>query len=219
MQTTAVDLITVSREYGAGGSDFARALGAALDWPVLDKDLPARVAARLHVQCGAIEERVEQAPGVLARFASVLLASAESPGEVSGSDMVHLDAIARAAHAELEDAAANPPAIIVGFGAQMIFQQRPHTLHVRLTGTPESRVERLVARDGVTADEAAASIRRMDAKRHAYVQRYYHRDWADPLLFEIQFNTGRLSIEQAVACVASIVAIRAGVRSQRVLSV
>jgi cytidylate kinase len=209
MQTTAVDLVTVSREYGAGGSDFALALGAALGWPVLDKDLVERVAARLHCRCGAVQQRDEQTPGLFARITSTLLISPpESPMQLETNDLLMPDSIAQAAHAEIVEAATHPPIVIVGHGAQMIFQQRPGTMHVRLIGTPESRVERLLARDGGTPEEVAANARRINSQRQAYVQRYYHQYWGDPLLFDIQFNTARVTIEDAVTCVASIVAAR-----------
>jgi CMP/dCMP kinase len=210
MRTSAVDIVTVSREYGAGGSDFALGLGAALGWPVLDKNLVDRVAARLHMQCGAVQQRDEQAPGLFSRIASTLLISPpESPMQVETNDLVMPDSIAQAAHAEIVAAAAHPPIIIVGHGAQMIFQQRPGTMHVRLIGTPESRIERLRARDGGTPEQVAAEARRINSQRQAYVQRYYHQYWADPLLFDVQFNTARVTIEEAVACVASIVIARA----------
>ena len=219
MQTTAVDLVTVSREYGAGGSDFALALGAALGWPVLDKDIVDRVAARLHLQCGAVKQRDEQTPGLFARITSTLLISPpESPMQLETSDLLMPDSIAQAAHAEIVEAAAHPPIVIVGHGAQMIFQRRPGTIHVRLIGTPESRIERILARDGGTAEQAAADARRINSQRQAYVQRYYHQYWGDPLLFDIQFNTARVTIEDAVTCVASIVTARGHASPAHVLS-
>jgi cytidylate kinase-like protein len=219
MQTTAVDLVTVSREYGAGGSEFALALGTALGWPVLDKNLPERVAARLRVKCGAVERCDEQPPGLLGRIASTLLISPRDVSEhIETSDMLLPDSVARAAHAEIVEAAAHPPAVIVGHAAQMIFQRRPGTMHVRLIGTEESCVKRVVERDGGTAGEAAANARRINGQRQAYVQRYYHRYWADPTLFQIQFNTARVTIAQAVECVASIIAARVHGSSVHALS-
>lgn len=219
MQTSAVDLVTVSREHGAGGSDFALALGEALGWPVLDRNLPERVAARLRVKCGAVEQCDEQTPGWFGRIASTLLVSpAEAPTQVDTNHLLMPDAVARAAHAEIVDTASRPPAVIVGHGAQMIFQRRPGTMHVRLVATPEARVERLVRRDGGTPEEAAANVRRINGQRQAYVQRYYHQHWADPLLFDMQFNTARVTIEQAVACVASIVTARMDMSRAHALS-
>ena len=219
MQTATVDLVTVSREYGAGGSDFAVALGARLDWRVLDRELVKRVAERLHLQAGTVQQRDEQAPGWLARIASTLLVSPpESPVQVETNDLLMPDSIAQAAHAEIIAAAAHPPMIIVGHGAQIIFQKRPGTIHVRLIGTEESRIARVMARDRTTREVAAANERRINGQRQAYVQRYYHHYWADPLLFDIQFNTARLAIEDAVSFVASMVADRAAMQPAHVLN-
>lgn len=209
MQHAPVDLVTVSREYGAGGSEFARLLGARLGWYVLDQDLIGRVAERLHLQTGIVQQRDEQAPGWFARIAAtLLLAPPDAPMLLETSGILTPDAIADAAHAAIVDAANTPPLVIVGHGAQYIFRDRPGTLQVRLTGSVVSRVPRIVARDGGTAEEAAAQARRMDGQRQAYVQRYYHDNWADPLLFDAQFNTGRVTMEEAVSAAASIIAAR-----------
>jgi cytidylate kinase len=69
-------------------------------------------------------------------------------------------------------------------------------------------VARLVAREGVTPDQAAENARRINGQRQAYVQRYYHHYWADPLLFDVQFNTAHVTIEDAVSCVASLILAR-----------
>jgi len=71
-----------------------------------------------------------------------------------------------------------------------------------------SRVPRIIARDGGSEHEAAMHARRMDSQRQAYVQRYYHHSWADPLLFDAQFNTGRVTIAEAVSSIAAIIAAR-----------
>jgi cytidylate kinase-like protein len=213
MQHGPVDLVTVSREYGAGGSEFAALLGARLGWYVFDKDLIARVAERVHLQSGIVEKRDEQPPGWFDRItATLLIAPPESPMALETQGLLTPDSIAEAAHAAIVEAAQSPPLIIVGHGAQYIFRERPGTLQVRLTGTVESRVPRIMARDQVSRDEAADRARRMDHKRQAYVQRYYRHFWADPLLFDVQFNTGRVSMEEAVATAASIVTTRAATR-------
>src|SRR5258708_34049353 len=71
METTSIRLITVSREFGAGGSDLAHELGARLKWPVLDHDIVHRVAKRLRLDDGSVEPFDEHPPSLLARIATV----------------------------------------------------------------------------------------------------------------------------------------------------
>lgn len=205
-----VDMVTVSREYGAGGSDFARALGGRMAWRVLDHEIIDLVAERLHVQAGFVERCDEQPPGWFDRIASTLLISSpESPMQIDPASVLTRDSIAEAAHAAMLESAESPPVIIVGHGAQYMFRDRPGTIQVRLTGSIESRVARIVARTQVTEQEAAANARRIDSERRAYVQRYFHHAWTDTLLFDAQFNTGRVTVDEAVNVVAALIESRA----------
>jgi hypothetical protein len=52
----------------------------------------------------------------------------------------------------------------------------------------------------------------MDQARAGYVRRHHETDWRDPLLYDMQFNTGRVSIEEAARMVVQAVHARAGVR-------
>ncbi len=205
MNSTRPELLTVSREFGAGGSDVARLLGARLNWPVLDDDVACRCAKRLNMDTAAVERLREHAPTLLARLtAALLIAPPEAPG-IDFSNMLRIDAIAEAALESITEAAQSLPLIVVGFGSQCIFAQRPNALHVRLVAPLESRVARLRSRFGWDAATAAAKAREMDDIRRRYVQRYFHRNVLDPLLYDVQINTGKTSIEDAAALLEQLV--------------
>ena len=205
MQNQKIDLVTVSREFGAGGSDFARELGDHLGWPVLDQDIIRRVAERLQLKVGTVERLDEHPPSWLARVTSALLiAPPELPVGIDTAHMLHMDSVAETAQNVLVEAAENPPLIIVGHSGQNIFATRPGTLHVRLVAPLESRVERLRARFGWDHDTAAERARHIDADRAAYAQRYYHREWGDPLLYHVVIDTGRVSIAEAVKMIEAM---------------
>jgi len=210
MDTHEIRLITVSREFGAGGSELAAALAARLAWPVLDHDLVHRVAERLRLDEGTVEHLDEHPPSVLARIASVLIIpQPDLLGVAPLSDFPTPDAIAKASHAVIEERAKSPPLIVVGHGAQCIFADRADTLHVRVIASMRHRLARVANRLRVDPALAGALLRRADADRQAYVQRYFRRDLRDDLLYDLRINTGRLSIEESVAIVAGLVAGRA----------
>jgi len=205
VQNQPIDLITVSREFGAGGSDFAVELGNRLGWPVLDQDIIRRVAQRLKLQVKAVERLDEHPPNWLARVTSALLiAPPEMPVGIDTPHMLHMDSVAEAAQSVIVEAAQNPPLIIVGHSGQNIFATRRGALHVRLVAPLESRVERLRARFGWDHDTAVDRARHIDADRAAYAQRYYHREWGDPLLYHVVIDTGRVSIAEAVKMIEAM---------------
>lgn len=205
MQSAHVDLITVSREFGAGGSDLARMLGERLGWSVLDHELVFRCAKRLNIDTAAVERMHECSPSLLARLsAALLVAPPEAPG-IDTSHLLRIDSIAEAAHESIREAAEHPPLIVVGHGTQCMFAGRRDALHVRLFAPLDVRMTRLRDRHGWNAAVAAAKAKQMDEDRRRYVQRYFHHDLRDPLLYDVQFNTGRMSVEEAVSVVEQMV--------------
>jgi cytidylate kinase len=205
MKSAHIEIVTVSREFGAGGSDVARRLGERLAWPVLDDEVACRCAARLQMDTAAVTRLREHSPTLLARLtAALLVAPPEAPG-IDTSHLMRIDAIAEAAFESITEAAQNLPLIFVGFGTQCIFADRRDALLVRLVAPLETRVARLRARFGWDAATAADKARRMDEDRRRYVQRYFHRDVLDPLLYDVQINTGRTSIDEAAALVEQLV--------------
>ena len=204
MQSAQIELITVSREFGALGSDLARKLGERLGWPVLDDEVTCRCAQRLNLETSAVERMREHSPTLLARLTSALLvAPPEAPG-IDSTHLLHVDAIAEAAMESIQEAVRSLPLIVVGFGTQCMFAGRPDALHVRLVAPLPVRIERLRARFGWDATTASARARRMDEDRRRYVQRYFHWDVHDPLLYDVQINTGRTSLDEAASIIEQL---------------
>ncbi len=204
-----MQLLTVSREFGAGGSLLATELGSRLGWRVLDQDIVHRVAERLRLDDGTVEKFDEHPPSLLARIATVLIIpqpaiySFPTPADVPSHD-----AIAGAARAVIEDAAASLPLIVVGHGAQCIFASHAGALHFRVVAPVSVRLRRVVDRMHIDAAFAATLLRRADQDRQAYVQRYFHTDWRNELLYDLQLNTGKMTISAAADLVLQLVETR-----------
>ena len=199
---SSFDIITISREFGAGGSSVASALSRKLGWPVLDTDLAQRVAERMQVAREVVERLDEHPPSFMARIARVLLVShPEMSSAAPEVDVADEEAIADAARAVIEDAGRTPPLIVVGHGGQVIFRRRSGTLHVRLVAPVESRVKRVCARLPCDAATAEARVRRADVERREYMRRNFDVDWRDELLYDLQINTGRLTIDEVAGLI------------------
>lgn len=205
MQNEPIDLITVSREFGAGGSDFAVELGHRLGWPVLDQDIIHRVAQRLDLEVATAERLDEHPPNWLARVTSALLiAPPELPTGLDTTKILRMDAVAETAQSVIVEAAKQPPLIVVGHSGQNVFATRPGTLHVRLVAPLDARIERLTTRFGWDADTARDRAHHVDADRESYAQRYYHREWRDPQLYHVIINTGKVTIAEAAELVEAM---------------
>ncbi|MGZ8413272.1 MAG: cytidylate kinase-like family protein [Gemmatirosa sp.] len=65
-------IVTVSRQFGAGGSELAARVAEALGWPLLDNALLDEVAARLGTSREAVAARDERRPSLASRLADAL---------------------------------------------------------------------------------------------------------------------------------------------------
>src|SRR2546426_1086220 len=68
----APPVITVTRQYGSGGSDIARLVAERLGWELVDNQFVEAVARRAGVPPDEGAQREERAPGLLERLARTL---------------------------------------------------------------------------------------------------------------------------------------------------
>ena len=204
-QRAPVQLVTLSREYGAGGSELGVLLGQMLGWPVVDHELVRQLAARLSCEEGEVVAMDEHAPSFLERLASVATVTAPESRVHSRPWNTDPDCVAAAAREVLLEAAQHPPAIIVGHGGNCLFRGRADVLRVRVVAPFDLRVQRVARRTGAPPHRAAAEVRRRDADRQQYLQRYYKSDTNDPCGYDLQINTGTVSLEAAARLVMDLI--------------
>jgi cytidylate kinase-like protein len=200
-----IQLITISREYGAGGSELGVLLSRLLGWPVLDHELVHMLAARLRCEEGEVKAMDEHAPSFFERLASVGVVTAPELRLHSSPWATDPDCVAAAAREVLLEAAQRPPLIVVGHGGNCLFRDRPDVLRVRVIAPIDVRVQRVARRTGGSRASATAEVKRRDADRQQYLQRYYRSEISDPTQYDLQINTGTIPLESAARLVLSIV--------------
>lgn len=204
LDCAAIRLITISREYGAGGSELGVLLGGLLGWPVLDHGLISQLAARLKCEEGEVVAMDEHVPSFFERLASVAVVTAPESRVHSSPWGTDPDCVAAAAREVLLEAAQHPPVIIVGHGGNCLFRNRRDVLRIRVIAPFDLRVQRVAQRTGATAAKAAGEVRRKDADRQQYLQRYYQSNLNDPCEYDLQINTGTVSLEAAARLVLAL---------------
>ncbi len=155
-ERTSIRIITVSREFGSGGSDLAGRLGELLGWRVVDREVIQEVAARLRLPQEEVDAVDERVAGLVERvgrhladaFPEMLLPPPPLPTADAETVMMTAEAV-------LREAAAEGPAVLVGYAGQCIFAERMDALHLRVYAPLEHRVREIVRRLGCDAVYAA----------------------------------------------------------------
>jgi cytidylate kinase len=198
-------IITIARQFGAGGSEVARRVAGALGWRVVDNELIDRVAARAGLPPEEVARMEERAPGFVERLARALTRSAPElfsrPAEkVPEPEEATLVRVTETVVAEI---AAEGRVVMVGRAAAALLSGEHDALHVKLVASPAFRLSIAVERLGTAPREAERVLQETDAARSRYLRQHYGRDWNDPAGYDVVLNTGRLGFDAATALIVA----------------
>jgi len=192
-------IITISRQYGAGGSQAAQRVAAALGWRVVDNELVEEVAARAGLPTADVAEREERVPSFAERLARTLAAATPElfAARVPGGTVPKLQEtdLVRITETVVAEVAAKGKAVLVGRAAPAVLAQERDSLHVQLVAPRPYRIQAATERLGVDPQRAAEVVDETDSMRARYLRQYYRRDWYDPVNYHMVLNTGLLGLE------------------------
>jgi cytidylate kinase len=78
----------------------------------------------------------------------------------------------------------------------------PGVLHVRLIKDPELKAQELVKSHGTDSQSALDFIEREENDSRRYIRHYFEEDWANPALYDIVIDMGKVSPEDAISLIA-----------------
>ena len=195
-------VVTISRQFGAGGSSVAAIVASALGAEVVDKKLIDEVASRLSIQPSEVEAEAERPRTLLERL--VRSFTTLEPGMGAGwtppypdplydprQEIIHLT------EQVIREVAAGRNVVIVGRGAGFVLHDRPDTFRVFLRAPEEARLKTLLDRLGLDEHATRGKMHETDSNRAAYIKQLYGRDWCDPDEYDLVINTGRISYQTA----------------------
>jgi cytidylate kinase len=172
--------ITISRTLGSLGSQIAHDLADRLGYRLMGREIINKAACR----AGAPE------------VALAVIDELELFG-LRPSAKAHR-AYLQAVQTLLVELAEEGQVVILGRAGQIILQDDPDVLHIRIVAPESQRVSRLVARQNIPPSAARAQIKKSDATRATYLRRNYRVDWNDPEFYDLVINTWRISVSHAV---------------------
>ncbi len=154
-------VVTISRQFGAGGSSVAEIVAAELHAEVVDKTLIEEVARRLHISASEVAAEDERPRPLLERL--VRSFSTLEPTMGAGWSPPYPDplfdprnAIIQLTEEVIREVAAGGNVVIVGRGAGFCLRDRPNVFRVFLRAPEAVRVKTLMERFGLTRGRRTA---------------------------------------------------------------
>lgn len=192
-------IITISRQFGAGGSEVAERVAKALGWQLVDNELVEQVASRAGMSPEEVARREERAPSFVERLTRTL--AAQNPELVPPQDGTVKDieekSLVRITESVVSELARQGRVVFVGRAAPAVIGLQADALHVKLVAVRAFRAERIRERFDLSLEEAEKRLDEVDGQRARYHREYYQRNWSDPVNYHLTINTGLLGFDAA----------------------
>jgi cytidylate kinase len=205
-------VITIGRQYGAGGATVGRMLADRLKADFLDSKIIDEVARRLQLPKEEVEAEDEQPGSLLARLLVALgnasteplipaEAAAWSPPNASPAFDTRKAVLQITQHV-IEEAARSGNVVIVGRGGAYILRDMPKALHIFLRAPESVRVKAVMERLNIASeDEARRRLKQTEENWTAYIRQVYGHDRTHPAHYDMVLDAGRLGHEATVEAV------------------
>jgi cytidylate kinase len=203
-------IVTISRQFGSGGSEIAERVAARLGWSLYDNAVVDEVARRLGMSSAEVSAREERVPSLPERIASTM---ALGMPEMMVSDVAvqpSEDRIVAMTRRVMEEAVLAGSAVLVGRGAQCMLAARTDALHVFCYAPADALASYAVTNLGVAREDAARVVAENNHQREQYVKRHWKRDWRDVANYHLCVNTAWLGIDGSAELIARLADERFG---------
>ena len=196
-------IITIGREFGSGGREFARRLAEELGIEYYDKEIIAAIAKKTSMSKEYVQEVLEGKPHHL---------YPRTIGQtmfIADNFYIHQEQSIYLAQSEIiRELAQKSSCVIVGRCADFILKDlKPFRIFVY--ADIDSRIKRCVERNTeaekhLTKKEMQKKILSIDKNRAKYYNYYTGNQWSDKNNYDLCINTTGLVIKEIVPIIAKI---------------
>ena len=202
-------VITITRQYGAGGSLVAQRVAEDLGWTVIDNEFVGEVAKRAGLPAETVAAREERGPSLLERLSRTLAVSApemfipvaSTTGEPDEEALLHVT------ERVIAEAAAHGRVVLVGRGATGYLataREAAQALHAYIVAPRDVRIRTIMSRLAVAEDEAGKAVHDVDAARERYLEQHYGRRRDDASNYHVVVNTAWLGYDGAAGLIVEL---------------
>ncbi len=190
MKTTPVRVITVEREYGSRGGEFAHELAERLGWRFLDSELITAAARKACVPEELAARFDDRLDPWYYRYGKVFWHDQlYSTASVSDDKIFDCDRMFDLIKEEIKDQAQTGECVIVGRGGASVLAGKPGCFHVFVYATQAAKRDWFARNFPDKAQQADQQIASADKRRAAVIRQYYGQEWCARGLYHMLLNS------------------------------
>ena len=209
-------VITISREFGSGGTDIARRICKELDLQFFEKRLMDKVASEMGLSEQEVidfSEESYEAKTFLERLLKSKSTVAEIGSWTQDTNGAWTKIVQKIGEEEsvafvkslILAAAKKDDVVIVGRGGQSILKDTTGVLHIRVVAPVDARIQCVQQRENISREEAKKMVEKRDRATIEYIKRFHHIEVSDSTYYHLVINTGKWDVDTAIKIIINAV--------------
>ena len=199
-------VITISRQFGAGGITLGDLVSKRLGYRFFDNEIIQMVAKKAKVSTNWVESMEKEAGGKIQRFLSGMV-SKRLVDRILDMDHGYIDEeiYVDLLHEIIGKIAAEGDAVILGRGSQYILKNADKTFHVLLVADKEYRVRFIEEKYHLAPKQALQMVNNEDKRRVNLYQKFDRLDYDSPAHYHLVLNMRRVRLQTAADLMCRLV--------------
>ena len=200
-------VITISRQFGAGGRTLGERLANRLGYQYINEDMIREVAKKIGVSSKQVRAFEKDGGSRLTKFLDTIVSRAFIDRLVSEKyGFIDEKSYVPVVKTLIQEIYEQGNAIIIGRGSQYILKGHDNTLHVLLVGDLEHRIRFMMDKYKLTETNAQKAIKRADQIRTCFLGLFSDElSHDDPLSYDLVVNMNRVSMDKAEELVVALI--------------
>jgi len=200
-------VLTISRQFGAGGRTLGESISKRIGYRYVEEDLIKELAIKAKVSARQIKDFEERGISKLLKFLDKIV-SASYVDRLSSDNYRYVDEeiYMGAIKTVVEDLYREGDVVIIGRGGQYILKGYANVRHILLIAGLEHRIRFMMERYSLNEARAAKAITRADQIRTRFLNLFAPEgSHNDPLRYDVTINMEQLGMEEAEGVVVSLI--------------
>ncbi len=199
-------VITISRNFGAGGITLGERLAKDLEYRFVNDQLIKEVADNVGVSCEQIECFEKRGTSKLDKLLNLIVSPQFLERHADKHGYVYEKSYADEVKSVIVNLYEKGNCVIIGRGGNLTLQGYPGTVHVLLVADDDHRRRFLMSKYKMTESQADKAIKRADMIRKRFLDCFAPEvNHDDPRLYTIVLNMNHLTMDKAVEIVKSLI--------------
>ncbi|MBP5456474.1 MAG: cytidylate kinase-like family protein [Paludibacteraceae bacterium] len=188
-------IISIGRQFGAGGRRIGKALAEALNFDYYDNELITATAK----ECGLDPEFFKKADEKSEKNYFLQQIEEYISGGFFTNSLLSNDQLFKLQSDTIRKLAEEKPCVIVGRCSDYVLRDNPYCISIFLHSSDEDRIERIKKRmEGVSDDEITDMMKLADKRRAHYYNFYSNKTWGMSSTYTLSVDVSALGEKQTI---------------------